>query len=164
MTAKKGAATKIIIGVLLVVIVCMGAYIVHLTGAEKEPSDPTDVPVADEVVTPVTPSAVETEPVVTPETDADTTATVETKTGFTLEADVVYAIEDAPMWSNYNTGSENVGTLSFGDCETRLGQGYGEADGWSRFMLTPGEHVYIESKYLSTEKPKTEGSKSTDKE
>ena len=57
------------------------------------------------------------------------------------------------MWSDFSTDSTMVGTLLLGDCETRLGQSYGEADGWSKFMLLSGESAYIESKYLSTEKP-----------
>lgn len=39
MNAKTGTATKIIVGVLLAVIVCMGAYIVHLTRAANEQAE-----------------------------------------------------------------------------------------------------------------------------
>ena len=167
MNAKKGVATKVIIGVLLVVIVCMGAYIVHLTSADNEPPETLDVPentsAADATVTPATSPAVETELAATPEPDADNTVAAEVKTGFTLDGDIVYAIEDAPMWSDYNTDSENVGTLPFGDGEVRLGQGYGEAEGWSKFLPTADIGVvYIENKYLSTEKPVSDGTTEID--
>ena len=67
------------------------------------------------------------------------------------------------MWSDFSTDSTNVGTLLLGDSDVRLGQGYGEAEGWSKFLQTAEIGVvYIENKYLSTEKPVVEEKENAD--
>lgn len=155
--------------VLALVVVGVGGYMMgqqsNNTVVETPPTESsTPVAVAPEAKPDAAPEA--TPVVTTPEPPAEpveTLSPIKAKTGFTLEADIVYAVEDAPMWSDFSTDSTNVGTLLLGDSDVRLGQGYGEAEGWSKFLPTAEIGVvYIENKYLSTEKPVVEEKENAD--
>lgn len=151
--------------VLALVGVGVGGYMMgqqsNFPVVETPPAESSIPEVQTDAAPEATPAATTTpEP---PAEPVETLSPIKAKTGFTLEADIVYAVEDAPMWSDFSTDSTNVGTLLLGDSDVRLGQGYGEAEGWSKFLPTAEIGVvYIENKYLSTEKPVVEEKENAD--
>lgn len=73
---------------------------------------------------------------------------------FSSVNETVYATTSVNVRSSYSTSSSVVGSLSEGDSVTRTGKG---SNGWSRVTYN-GQTAYINSDYLTTEKPVVESS------
>lgn len=160
MSNKKGAVNKIVIGVLSVMIVCVGIYIAHLFGESEQPPVAVDAPKA--VVTPEQkePLQAEPAPIPTPETvptvssDSENVASIApvvAETGFTLVNEEIYVAKPAVARDHYDSDGKSMGSLKQGEQLYRVGIGYGEAEGWSRVMLLSGKLAYVENEYLSLE-------------
>lgn len=73
---------------------------------------------------------------------------------FSSVNETVYATTSVNVRASYSTSSSVVGSLSEGDSVTRTGKG---SNGWSRVTYN-GQTAYINSDYLTTEKPVVESS------
>lgn len=73
---------------------------------------------------------------------------------FSSVNETVYATTSVNVRSSYSTSSSVVGSLSEGDSVTRTGKG---SNGWSRVTYN-GQTAYVNSNYLTTEKPVVESS------
>ena len=74
---------------------------------------------------------------------------------FTSVNETVYATSSVNIRSSYSTSSSVVGSLDTGDSVTRTGRG---SNGWSRVTYN-GQTAYINSDYLTTEKPEESNNK-----
>ncbi len=77
------------------------------------------------------------------------------KPTFTSVNETVYAESSVNVRSSYSTSSSIVGSLEAGDSVTRTGKG---SNGWSRVQYN-GQTAYINSSYLTTEKPEESNEK-----
>ena len=78
-----------------------------------------------------------------------------TKPTFTSVNETVYAESSVNVRSSYSTSSSIVGSLEAGDSVTRTGKG---SNGWSKVQYN-GQTAYINSSYLTTEKPEESNEK-----
>ena len=74
---------------------------------------------------------------------------------FTEVNETVYATGSVNVRSSYSTSSSIIGSLGEGDSVTRTGRG---SNGWSRVTYN-GQTAYINSSYLTTEKPEESNNK-----
>lgn len=77
------------------------------------------------------------------------------KPTFTSVNETVYAKSSVNVRSSYSTSSSIVGSLEAGDSVTRTGKG---SNGWSKVQYN-GQTAYINSSYLTTEKPEESNEK-----
>lgn len=82
---------------------------------------------------------------------------------FAVTHDTVYATGTVNIREDTSTSSKSLGTLNTGDSIERTGIGISgtTAEGWTRCELSNGQVVYVNSSYLSTEKPATQSTSST---
>ena len=74
------------------------------------------------------------------------------KPSFSSVNQTVYATSSVNVRASYTTSSRKIGSLSAGDSITRTGIG---SNGWSRVTYN-GQTAYINTSYLTTEKPEEE--------